>query len=207
MLRSAVGKVMWVRRATVFLVGLAVILAMVMGLASAAFSATGGNFILGQSNSANKPTTLVGEIVNTARSTLVLTNPNGGSALQLQVNSGQAPLKANAAAGTATGLSADELDGKTSSAFWSGQTYRDRVDATISGIQASGTADCDSGDVALGGGYNLDSSHSRVSQTELVRDHYRVDWVAGSDVTSKGGSVHVLCADFAPLRPPPIEPL
>jgi hypothetical protein len=117
MLRSALGKVVWVGRATVFLVGLAVILAMVMGLASAAFSATGGNFILGQSNSADQSTTLVGQIVDTTKSALVLKNPNGGSALQLQVNSGQAPLKVNSTAGKATNLNADKLDGKDSSEF------------------------------------------------------------------------------------------
>jgi hypothetical protein len=99
MLRSTVSKLMWVGRVTVFLVGLSVILAIVLGLASAAFSATGGNFVLGQSNSANAPTTLVGQIVDTTKSALVLKNPNGGSALQLQVNSGKAPLKANSMLG------------------------------------------------------------------------------------------------------------
>ena len=117
MIKSALGKVMWVGRATVFLVGLAVILAMVLGLATAAFSATGGNFILGQSNSANAPTTLVGKIVDTTKSALVLKNPNGGSALQLQVNSGQAPLTVTSTAGKATNLNADKLDGQDSTAI------------------------------------------------------------------------------------------
>jgi hypothetical protein len=108
---------MWVGKATVFLVGLSVILAMVLGLASAAFSATGGNFVLGQSNSANGPTTLVGQIVDTTKSVLVLKNPKGGSALQLQVNSGKAPLKVNATAGIATNLNVDKLDGQDSNAF------------------------------------------------------------------------------------------
>jgi hypothetical protein len=117
MIKSALGKVMWLGRATVFVVGLAVILAMVLGVASAAFSATGGNFILGQSNSANAPTTLVGQIVDTTKSALVLKNPNGGSALQLQVNSGKAPMKVNSGAGKATNLDADKLDGQDSTAF------------------------------------------------------------------------------------------
>jgi hypothetical protein len=117
MIRSTVKKVMWVGRATVFMVGLAVILAMVVGLASAAYSATGGNLILGQSNSADAPTTLVGQIVDTTKSALVLKNPNGGSALQLQVNSGQAPLKVNATAGKATNLNADKVDGREASSF------------------------------------------------------------------------------------------
>jgi hypothetical protein len=39
MIRSVVGKVMWVGRATVFLVGLAVTLALVFGVATAALGA------------------------------------------------------------------------------------------------------------------------------------------------------------------------
>ena len=39
MLRTAAAKVMWVGRATVFVVGLVVILALVMGVASTAFAA------------------------------------------------------------------------------------------------------------------------------------------------------------------------
>jgi len=41
MLKSATSKVMWVGRATVFVVGLAVILALVLGVATAAFGANG----------------------------------------------------------------------------------------------------------------------------------------------------------------------
>ena len=47
MIKSALGKVMWLGRATVFVVGLAVILAMVVGLASTALAANGANFIIG----------------------------------------------------------------------------------------------------------------------------------------------------------------
>ena len=60
MLRSAVGKGMWVGRATVFLVGLAVILAQVLGAASMALGANGNPFILGKAaNTASKVTGLV----------------------------------------------------------------------------------------------------------------------------------------------------
>jgi preprotein translocase subunit SecE len=53
MLRSAVSKVVWVGRATVFLVGLAVILAVVLGVATAAFGANGDFFKLGKKNTAS----------------------------------------------------------------------------------------------------------------------------------------------------------
>ncbi len=51
MVKSSVGKVVWVGRATVFLLGLAVILALVFGATSVALGATGGKFILGKPTS------------------------------------------------------------------------------------------------------------------------------------------------------------
>jgi hypothetical protein len=99
MVRSAFSKVMWVGRATVFLVGLAVMLALVLGVASAALGADGQFFKLGNRNVADTVSTLV--------------KRGPGAALALQVGSNQPPLTVNPAAGTATGLSAAELDGRT----------------------------------------------------------------------------------------------
>ena len=56
--RSAVSKVMWVGRATVFLVGLAVILALMFGVATAAFGDDGDFFKVGRSNFASALSTL-----------------------------------------------------------------------------------------------------------------------------------------------------
>ena len=69
MLRSAAGKVMWVGRAKVFVVGLAVILALSMGLASTALAGTGvgARFQLGQTNTVNAITKLVGSVVGPSR--------------------------------------------------------------------------------------------------------------------------------------------
>lgn len=104
MLRSAASKVMWLGRATVFLVGLAVVLALVFGVASTAFGANGNPFLLGKRN------------VASAVSTLVKQGP--GPALSLVVRSGQPPLKVNASAGKATNLNADKLEGKSSEGFY-----------------------------------------------------------------------------------------
>lgn len=105
MLRSATSKVMWVGRATVFLVGLAVILALLFGVASTVSAHTGnkGFFHLGHKN------------VSKAVSTLVKQGP--GPALSLVVGTGQPPLQVNATAGKATNLNADKLDGLDQSAF------------------------------------------------------------------------------------------
>jgi hypothetical protein len=97
MIRSVVKKVMWVGRATVFFVGLAVTLALVLGVASTALGADGNFFKLGNRNVAQSVSTLVKQ--------------GTGAALALQVGANQPPLTVNPAAGTATGLSADELDG------------------------------------------------------------------------------------------------
>lgn len=61
MIRNAASKVMWVGRATVFLLGVAVILALLFGVASSAF-AHGDNkgfFHLGHKNVTSKVSTLI----------------------------------------------------------------------------------------------------------------------------------------------------
>jgi hypothetical protein len=113
MLRSAASKVMWVGRATVFLVGLAVILALVFGMASTAFGANGGNFILGSlNNSATAITKLSGTVGG--GSALQVSNPStasGSTALDLQVASGKPPMKVNSGTKVAS-LNADKVDGR-----------------------------------------------------------------------------------------------
>ena len=112
MIKSAASKVMWVGRATVFVVGLAVILALVVGVASAAFGANGGNFILGQLNRATATTQLNGNV--SGKPALHVANPNtanGSRALQLNVAQGKPAVVVNASAGKAPNLNADELDG------------------------------------------------------------------------------------------------
>ncbi len=99
MLRSAASKVLWVGRATVFLVGLAVILALVFGVASTAFGHGGyaGLFHLGHNNNASNPSTL--------------TKSGAGPALSLRVGSG-APLAVNSGVKVAN-LNADKVDGQS----------------------------------------------------------------------------------------------
>jgi hypothetical protein len=60
MTRSVVGKIMWVGRVTVFLVGLAVILALLFGAASIAFAKDDDPWLLGRSNVAASLTKLAG---------------------------------------------------------------------------------------------------------------------------------------------------
>jgi hypothetical protein len=101
MFRSAANKVMWVGRATAFLVGLAVILALVLGAASVALGANGDYFKVGKSNLASAVSTL--------------TKSGAGPALRLNVDSGP-PLAVNSN-GKVANLNADKLDGLDSSAL------------------------------------------------------------------------------------------
>jgi hypothetical protein len=55
MMRRAASEVMWVGRATVFVVGLTVIMALVLGITTAAFGANGDFFKVGKSHAALAP--------------------------------------------------------------------------------------------------------------------------------------------------------
>jgi hypothetical protein len=111
-------KVMMVGRATTFAVGLAVILALTVGLASTALAGTGvgTRFQLGQTNTVNAVTKLVGSV---AGPSLQIDNNSthvAATALDLQVEPGKAPIKVNSDAQVAN-LNSDKLDGKDSSDF------------------------------------------------------------------------------------------
>ena len=111
MLRSAASRVMWVGRATVFMVGLAMILALLFGLSSTALGANGQPFILGENNAASILTRLTGNVNGSA---MQIENNNAGdndSALSLSVQSGEAPMRVNTSAKVAN-LNADKVDGR-----------------------------------------------------------------------------------------------
>jgi hypothetical protein len=118
MLRSAIGKVMWVGRATVFLVGLSMMLAVVLGVATMAFAANGGAWRLGRNNVATAITRL-GGMAGVDGPMLRLTNNNAATndtALDLKVQSGEPPMTVNSSAKVAN-LNSDQRDGKDSDQF------------------------------------------------------------------------------------------
>src|SRR5215216_6847670 len=118
MIKSTLGKVMWVGRATVFLMGLALMLALIFGVASTAFGANGGNFILGSlNNTATAITKLTGTVGGGPA--LQVSNPStatGSTALDLQVATGKAPMKVNRTT-KVTNLNSDQVDGKSANAL------------------------------------------------------------------------------------------
>ena len=102
----------WLGRGTATIMGLAVILALVVGVASTALGANGGNFILGQNNVATALTKLTG---NVNGSTLQVANTNPGaddSALTLSVPDGEAPMVVSSDAKVKR-LNVEKVDGRS----------------------------------------------------------------------------------------------
>jgi hypothetical protein len=94
---SRIGSlVMWVGRATVFLVGLAVLLAVIFGVSSVALAGAGvgATFNLGKKNSVNQLSQLVGS-TNNALLRIDNNAGNDATALDLRVEPGLAPMKVN----------------------------------------------------------------------------------------------------------------
>ncbi len=118
MLRSALRKVMWVGKATSAVVGLAIVLALLFGMATAAFGADGGNFIIGQTNVATLVTRLAGQDGVDGAMFEVQNNNSGtdDTALSLKVQPGEVPMTVNRAT-KVTNLNADKLDGLDSLDF------------------------------------------------------------------------------------------
>lgn len=101
MIRSALGKVAWGGMTVSMVFGLALILALVLGVATMALGANGDFFKVGR--------------VNVASAVSTLDKSGAGPALRLLVGSG-APLTVNSSTKVAN-LNADKIDGRDFSAF------------------------------------------------------------------------------------------
>jgi hypothetical protein len=118
MIKRAASKVMWVGRATVFLVGLAVIVGLAVGVASTALGANGTAWLLGRNNTATI-TTQLGGASGANDPMLDITDNNAGTddtALSLNVQSGEPPMKVNSDTRVAN-FNSDKIDGQEASAF------------------------------------------------------------------------------------------
>jgi hypothetical protein len=201
MLRSTVSKVMWVGRATVFLVGLAVVLAVVMGLASAALAGTGvgATFNLGKTNTVNRLSQLAG---STDNALLRIDNNNAGTgatALNLEVEPGHTPMKVNSST-QVSNLNADLVDGRSASSFVANSTYRLGQGQERAGSPQDGgkvlSQSCLAGDRLLSGGpasvnANSDVLDSFAADTNTWQVRINDSAVSGGDAFT----VVVLCAD------------
>jgi hypothetical protein len=112
MAKTIFKKVVWLGRATTSVVGLAVILALTVGLASTALAGTGvgARFDLGKTNTVNAVTKLVGSVAGPSLQIDNNSTNAAATALDLQVEAGKPPMKINS--GTKViNLTADKVDG------------------------------------------------------------------------------------------------
>ena len=199
-------KAMQIARGTALTLGVALMLALVLGVASTALAGTGvgARFDLGKTNTVNAMSKLVGSV---AGSSLLIDNDSaakGATALNLQVEGGRGPMKVNSGKKIAK-LNADKLDNLNASAFVR-STYSKLESSTGSHApegQLSKTVSCDGDDFALSGGYSsVDAgtliTSSGPSSIENNPDGWVVRW--RNDTTPDSISVMVLCADVGTPR-------
>jgi hypothetical protein len=170
MARRIYEKVMFLGRATTFTVGLAVIVALSVGLASTALAGTGigARFQLGQTNTVNAVTKLVGTV---AGPSLQIDNNSAdanATALDLQVEGGKAPMKVNSDAQVAN-LNSDKLDGKSASEIGvNGRLIVSNSSASNSASPKAVGAACPPGKVLVGTGYTVNGGSSGTPGNEVT---------------------------------------
>jgi hypothetical protein len=187
MIGSMVSKVMWVGRATVFVVGLAVIVALLFGVATTALGANGDFFELGRSNSASAVS--------------VLDKSGTGPALRLEVGNGK-PLAVDSSA-KVDNLNADRVDGKNSSALMPAKTYVvEHEESIVPPTNAISRAIlCDDGDMPISGGFgSLDAESQIISSTRIDLGDEDVWLVAVRSTGSDTFMVRAVCTDFPPMH-------
>src|SRR5215208_1824469 len=94
MFKSILSKVAWVGRTASMVFGLALVMALIVGVASMALAGTGvgATFNLGQQNTVNKISSLIG---SASSAMLKIDNNGAGPALALQVEPGEQPMTVN----------------------------------------------------------------------------------------------------------------
>jgi hypothetical protein len=118
MLANTIKNVTWMARTTTTIVGLAIMLALVMGVATTALAGTGigATFNLGKDNSVNAVSRLVGSVAGPSVQIDNNSTGTGATALDLQVEPGKDPLKVNSSA-EVENLNVDQVDGQSASEF------------------------------------------------------------------------------------------
>lgn len=220
MLKTVLSKITWIGRATTFCVGLAVILAVVLGGATAAFAGNGDLWILGQFNAATAITRLGGS-TGVDGPMLQITNNDAGvddTALDLRVQAGEVPMKVNSDR-KVDNLNADELDSVDSTEFYTRRTrtYIESASQMVTGNGGFGGRDvyCDPGDKLAGGGGGF-SEHGSLATTDTLSMSQPVKfdkpddgipptygwmvWGQDNGPASKQ-TAYAVCVDFEPFRP------
>jgi hypothetical protein len=192
--------------------GVAVMLALTVGLASTALAGTGigARFDLGKTNTVDAISSLVGSV---AGSSLKIDNNStgiGATALRLEVEPGKPPMSVNSTT-EVQGLNVDSLDSKNSSDFLQESSDRDdflpndtyakkvsRLGPGGGGIQLA-SVDCDSGDKLLGGGGQLQApAEDDTTASVPFINAQGWDYQMQDNGSASLVDAFVVCADFPP---------
>ena len=210
--KTVLARIWWLGRGTATVMGVAVMLALSVGLASTALAGTGigAPFNLGKINTVNAVSSLVGSV---AGSSLKIDNNSAGvgaTALRLEVEPGKPPMSVNSTT-EVQGLNVDSLDSRNSSEFLQESTDRDDFlpndtyvkEASKLGPGSSGTVfasvDCDAGDKLLGGGGRAASPNEDTATASLpFIDAQGWDFQIRDNGSPSTVDAFVLCADFPP---------
>jgi hypothetical protein len=116
--KKVLSGILWLGRGAATMMGLVIILALMLGVTTRALAGTGvgANFDLGQTNTVDALSRLVGTTNNPL---LRIDNNNGGAsatALDLRVEPGQAPMKVDSST-KVVDLNVDQVDSKSAGAF------------------------------------------------------------------------------------------
>ncbi len=206
MLRSAASKTLWLAKGMAIFWGTVMTLALMLGVGAAALAAVPGDPLrVGQANAINALTRLVG---STNQELLRIDNNSAGpnaTALDLRVEPGKPPMRVNSTV-EVEGLNVDSLDGKDSTAFVSGKIYTVRnVKAGLGGGQLTAVgANCDAGDVVLGGGGGASGDSDAIREDTVNFSHPVSDGIWNVLVRDNDPATvafaEARCADFPPLR-------
>ena len=202
MLGSVARKITWMARTTTTVVGLAIMLALVLGVATTALAGTGvgARFDLGKTNAVNQISKLVGSV---AGPSLQIDNNSAdvrATALDLQVEPGKAPMSVNSD-GRVANLNADKLDGQEASAFMPAKTYRVDKPITIDVVFSTAVL-CDTGDLAISSAWaNKDAGTEIVTAAPSLGNPGAMIFLINSDSPLLDDmTLMAVCADMPPLR-------
>ena len=202
MLGSAAKKVAWMARTTTTVVGLAIMLALMLGIASTALAGTGvgATLNLGKINSVDAVSKLVGSVAGPNLRVDNNSTESSATALDLQVEPGQAPMKVNSD-GRVTNLNADKLDGRDASAFMPARTYRVDKPITVD-VVFSTAVHCDTGDLAISSAWaNKDTTTEVTTASPSIANPGAMIFLINSDSPLLDDmTLMAVCADLPPTR-------
>jgi hypothetical protein len=183
--KNMVSGILWLGRGAATVMGLVVVLALMLGVTTKALAGTGvgATFDLGRTNTVDALSRLVG---STNNALLRIDNDDGGTsatALDLQVEPGQAPMKVDSST-KVVGLNVDQVDGKSASAFLgTGDKAADAVHADFAD-KAAGATFADKADLADQAAKADDAAHA--VQADRAANAAKVDGLNADEIGVNG---------------------